>query len=109
MIALASLLGGIIRQVGRGASPLIRRSLLGTALTLLAVPAAAQATAADRLATHAYLQAGYELTRALADSGPQARIAVDALSTKLAGECPRVLAGAPHEEESPPGGAPRLG
>jgi hypothetical protein len=72
-------------------------SLAGPASTL-ATPAHRAATPADRAATHAYLEAQYTFSLAIADNGPRAVAAVDALVAKLTGECPGVLAGAPVDE-----------
>lgn len=58
-------------------------------------PAAAGVTAGDAAATHAYLEARVALQRTLAARGPAAIVAIEALATKVAGECPGVLDGAP--------------
>jgi hypothetical protein len=67
---------------------------------LLAAATAAPVAAnpADTAATHAYLAADYVYRQALLAVLPQSTAAADALAGKLAGECPGVLAGAPHLE-----------
>ena len=55
-------------------------------------------SAGDRAATHAYLRAEYEFELGLAAVAPQSQAAIEALSARLGGECPGVLAGAPGEE-----------
>jgi hypothetical protein len=103
---------GVIRQLaGREARPCARPALVAlTAVALACLPAAAQATSADRAATDAYLHASYSLQLAVADSAPEDQAAADAALSKLGGECPGVLAGTPEDggltATAPPG--PRM-
>jgi hypothetical protein len=64
--------------------------------------APAQSLASNVSATHAYIQANYALSKAsVAGIGPgQAK--VERLNGQLAGECPRVGAGAPQNEATQP-------
>jgi hypothetical protein len=64
--------------------------------------APAQSLASNVSATHAYIQANYALSKAsVAGIGPgQAKI--ERLNSQLAGECPRVGAGAPQNEAAQP-------
>lgn len=95
---------GFVRHPLRG--PATARAV-GAALALVAAlsmlglhpPAAAAASAkdanGDRAAALAYLQAGYRLERATVANLTNGRASVRALDTRLDGECPGVLAGAP--------------
>jgi hypothetical protein len=72
----------------------------------IAVPGAASAgsshqhvTLADRVAMHAYVLATYTYVQAIAEVAPAVVGAYEAASDRIAGECPRVLAGAPQETE----------
>jgi hypothetical protein len=124
VVALASRLCGMIHQPGRRRRRLACAGLLLVALGSLGAPAGARVSGArarssrrsaprrrvstgDRASTHAYLQAEYEFDLAVIGAAPQSRAAVESLATRLGGECPGVLAGAPGEEPSP--GSPRLG
>lgn len=64
-----------------------------------ATPSSA-ATSADTAATHALLQARYELDLALLRNTPAASAAVGNASQRIGGECHDVLAGAPNEYSS---------
>jgi hypothetical protein len=72
------------------------------ALALGLAPAQSLASPRDISATHAYIQANYALSKAsVAGIGPgQAKI--ERLNSQLAGECPRVGAGAPQNEATQP-------
>lgn len=58
------------------------------------------ATEQDRAATHAYLQARYVYDKAQLASAKESHAAVEAVGSRLAGECPAVLAKAPRPEEA---------
>jgi hypothetical protein len=63
---------------------------------LLAQPVYAKATpAADRAATHTFLQATYTFDLALIHNAAKTRAAVKQASATIAAECPKILAGAP--------------
>ncbi len=82
--------------------------MIACAATLLAfacaVPQHASArqivTGQDRAATHAYLQARYVYDKAQLASSKESHAAVEAVGSRLAGECPGVLAKAPKPEEA---------
>jgi hypothetical protein len=109
VLALRSLWSDGIRPPERARRTLRRLALLGGLVVGFAAPASAPASSADRAATHAYLQAGYEFTRAVVHNGPQAIAAVHALSGTLVVECPGVLAAAPQDEEAVLGGSHQIG
>jgi hypothetical protein len=77
------------------------------------VIARARVTSPDRAATRAYLEAKYAFERVLVASAPASAAAAEGQANRLGGECPRVLAGAPHEtlttllEASPHSQSPR--
>jgi hypothetical protein len=77
-------------------------SVLLVVLALGIAPAQSLAAPQDVSATHAYIQANYALNKAsVAGIGPgQAKI--ERLNSQLAGECPRVGAGAPQTEATQP-------
>jgi len=59
--------------------------------------AGAGVTPQDRAATRALLEARYTYEQALLAGAPASRAAAEGLASSLGGECPGVLAGAPHE------------
>jgi hypothetical protein len=69
-------------------------------LLALLVPASAGAhprvTRLDRAATRSYLQSEYAYEQSLLVAMPAGQVALEQLATRLAGECPAVLADAPH-------------
>jgi hypothetical protein len=91
-------------EAGRGlwrppATNLVK-GLLATALPLAALlyaPASIAATPADTAATHAQLQARYELDLAFVHDAPAAQASTDRLIGSIGRECRNVLAGAPAE------------
>lgn len=69
---------------------------------MLLAPTSIAATPADTAATHAYLQAGLQLTQAFVQNVAASRSAVTSQADQLGRECHGVLAGAPKEEFGPP-------
>src|SRR5271156_1543973 len=59
--------------------------------------ASARVTSQDRAATRAFLEARYTYEQSLLASAPASGAAVEGLASRLGGECPGVLVGAPHE------------
>jgi hypothetical protein len=79
----------------------IRASIVVSVLAALlgmTTAAGAAANPANTAATHAYLAAEYVYRQALAAELPQSTAAVEAQASRLAGECPGVLSGAPKLE-----------
>lgn len=62
--------------------------------------ARAASTPADRAAVHAYLLDVYSYVQAVAEAAPAIAGAYQGAASRIAGECPGVLAGAPQEEGS---------
>jgi hypothetical protein len=60
-------------------------------------------TPADRAAVHAYVLATYTYVQAVTEVAPAAVGAYEAAVSRIAGECPGVLVGAPQETELEPG------
>jgi hypothetical protein len=76
---------------------------LGLASAMI-LPASVSATSADAVATEAYLTAVYTYEQAVVANISKSLGAVEALSSRLAGECPGVLHGAPPPTPSTPRG-----
>lgn len=77
---------------------------LAFAMTCVVAPGAASAgsrrtasSPADRVALHAYLLDTYEYIQAIAKAAPAAVVAYEGAASRIASECPGVLAGAPQE------------
>ncbi len=77
---------------------------LAFAMTCVVAPGAASAgsrrgasSPADRVALHAYLLGTYEYIQAIAKAAPATVAAYEGAASRIAGECPGVLAGAPQE------------
>jgi hypothetical protein len=68
--------------------------LLATTLGCALLPTSVSATSADSAATHTYREAGSEYAQAFIANAPRSKLAVKALSARLASECPGVLSGA---------------
>jgi hypothetical protein len=85
-------------------------SLFVAILLLAVLPAAAlskmHVTKQDRVATRAYLEAKLSYERAATASASVSKANVEALASRLAGECPDVAAGAPKLEDVLLGGRP---
>jgi hypothetical protein len=78
------------------------RAALGVLLlAAVAMPGAAGASVRvdprDRAATHAYLVATYDYAKALLANASASRASFEAMASRIGGECPGVLAGAPTE------------
>ncbi len=97
MGTLASALRGRTGLSGRARRAAALTIGLSGALALLLPAAAAAATPADRAATRAYLQAGYELAQTRLSDAAATQSTVANLESQLGGECHGVLAGAPRE------------
>lgn len=78
-------------------------ALLALALISSQVPASSAATPADTAATVAYLQAVYQLDRALIANVPASNAAAMNFAVNVGGECHGVLASAPSEGFDPSG------
>jgi hypothetical protein len=103
--------GGRTARKRAGLARVLWTALEALFLLALATPAGALAsarvTSQDRAATLALLEARYTYEQSLLASAPASRAAAEGLASRLGGECPGVLAGAPHETlstllESPP-------
>jgi len=79
-------------------------ALLVVALVSAILPASVSATSADAAATEAYLTAVYTYEQTVVANTPKSLAAVEALSSRLGGECPGVLHGAPPPTPSTPRG-----
>jgi len=73
-----------------------------TIIALLALTGSAAATS-DTTATRAYAQSVYGLDQAILHNATASRAAVATLAERIGNECHGVLAGAPREDEGPPG------
>ncbi|MGP0102284.1 MAG: hypothetical protein ACLPUT_11785 [Solirubrobacteraceae bacterium] len=94
------------RAGGSGRPLRTGRALRWVSVSLLAVallwaPASIAATPADTTATHAYLQAVYQLDLAMLRNAAASRSASTTIAERLGDECHGVLAGAPTEEFGP--------
>src|SRR5215831_13343856 len=76
--------------------------VLLVALVLGIAPAQSLASPRDISATHAYIQANYALARAGVAAIRPVQAKIEHLNSQLAGECPRVGAGAPQNEAPQP-------
>jgi hypothetical protein len=72
--------------------------LAGAVSTCASTALASSAASRDRAATRAFLSALYAYERSLVADAPASTAAVEALASKIGGECPGVLAGAPAPE-----------
>ncbi len=89
-----------VRAGRRGPRQLLISSLGAALLCSLALSTSAEATSADRSATHTLLQATYTLDLTLVQNTAETNAAVGRAGAVLAGECPKVLAGAPGAEDN---------
>jgi hypothetical protein len=80
--------------------PALCATLAIVAALMLGPSASLAVTPADKAATHAYLQARYEYSKAILAGSKSADAAFSSFAAALEGECRGILAGAPGAEET---------